>query len=213
VAAICNLISAVGSGFEVAGCDLKLTDSRFYRRLIVMASPTSLVPVEQIEPRILLVRGQRVILDADLAELYGTTTKALNQAAKRNRERFPSDFRVQLTAAEKLEVVTNCDHLAHLKFSRHLPYAFTEHGALMAASILNTPRAIEVSVYVIRAFVRLRELLSTHKELAAKLAELERKVSSHDGAIQSLVAAIRQLMAPPPTPPGRRIGFHVKPER
>ena len=178
-----------------------------------MASPTSLVLVEQIEPRILLVRGQRVILDADLAALYGVATKRLNEQVKRNWDRFPADFAWSLTRTEKAEVVANCDHLAKLKFSRHLPYAFTEHGALMAASILNTPRATEVSVYVIRAFVRLRELLSTHKELAAKLAELERKVSSHDGAIQSLVAAIRQLMAPPPTSPGRRIGFHVKPER
>ena len=178
-----------------------------------MANPTSLVLVEKIEPRILLVRGQRVILDADLAALYGVATKRLNEQVKRNRDRFPADFAWSLTRAEKAEVVANCDHLAKLKFSRQLPYAFTEHGALMAASILNTPRAIEVSVYLIRAFVTLRELLSTHKELAAKLAELERKVSSHDGAIQSLLAAIRQLMAPPPTPPRRKIGFHVRPER
>ena len=95
---------------------------------------------------------------------------------------------------------------------RYLPYAFTEHGALMAASVLNTPRAMEVSVYVIRAFVKLRELLSTHKELSGKLAELERKVGSHDTAIQSLVAAIRQLMAPPPPAPRPQIGFHAKPE-
>ena len=170
-----------------------------------------LILVEQIEPRILVIRGQRVMLDADLAELYGTTTKALNQAVKRNAGRFPEDFRFQLNTAEKDEVVTNCDHLARLKFSRNLPYAFTEHGALMAASVLNTPRAIDVSLYVIRAFVKLREWLSTHKELAQKLADLERKVASHDGAIQSLVAAIRQLMQPQPPSP-RRIGFHVKPE-
>ena len=165
--------------------------------------------VDRIEPCILLVRGQRVMLDADLAELYGTSTKALNQAVKRNQERFPSDFRFQLTATEKHEVVTNCDHLARLKFSRALPYAFTEHGAIMAAAVLNTSRAIEVSVYVVRAFVKLRELLSAHKELAEKLGELERKVAGHDVAIQSLVAAIRRLMEPPPAPRRKQIGFHA----
>jgi hypothetical protein len=173
---------------------------------------TSLIPVEQIEPRILLIRGQRIMLDADLARLYGVTTKRLNEQVKRNLDRFPADFAWSLTPAEKAEVVANCDHLARLKFSHSLPYAFTEHGALMAASVLNTPRAMQVSVYVIRAFVRLRELLSTQKELAGKLAELERKVSSHDTAIQSLVAAIRRLMAPPPTAPRPPIGFHAKPD-
>ncbi len=177
-----------------------------------LAKGQSLLLVEQIEPRILLIRGQRVILDADLARLYETTTKRLNEQVKRNQGRFPTDFAWQLTEEEKTEVVANCDHLVRLKFSRTLPRAFTEHGALMAASILNTPRAIDVSVYVVRAFVNLRELLSTHKELAQKLAELERKVSSHDEAIQSLVAAIRQLMQPPTAGSPRRIGFHVKPE-
>jgi hypothetical protein len=177
-----------------------------------LAKKPSPLLVEQIEPRILLIRGQRVILDADLARLYETTTKRLNEQVKRNQGRFPADFAWQLTVEEKTEVVANCDHLVRLKFSRTLPRAFTEHGALMAASILNTPRAIDVSVYVVRAFVKLRELLSTHKELAQKLAELERKVSSHDEAIQSLVAAIRQLMQPPPAVSPRRIGFHVKPE-
>ena len=103
-------------------------------------APAEVVPVDQIEPCILLIRGQRVMLDADLAGLYGTTTKAINQAVRRNPERFPADFRFELSAAEKQEVVTNCDHLARLRFSRTLPYAFTEHGAIMAASVLNTPR-------------------------------------------------------------------------
>ena len=176
------------------------------------AKKQSLILVEQIEPRILLIRGQRVMLDADLAELYGTTTKRLNEQVKRNRGRFPLDFAWQLTTEEKTEVVANCDHLARLKFSRNLPHAFTEHGALMAAGVLNTPRAIDVSVYIIRAFVKLREWLSTHKELAKQLAELERKVSSHDEAIQSLVAAVRRLMQPAPTAPKPRIGFHIKPK-
>jgi len=193
--------------------------------------------VDRIEPCILLVRGQRVILDADLAELYGTSTKALNQAVKRNQERFPGDFMFRLTAegAEEMrsQTVTTSDSsrrqrsqdaTANLRSQivtsssashggrRYLPYAFTEHGAIMAASVLNTSRAIEVGVYVVRAFVKLRELLSTHKQLAGKLAELERKVGSHDAAIQSLVEAIRRLMEPQSAPPRRRIGFHVAEE-
>jgi len=166
--------------------------------------------VGRIEPRILLLRGQRIILDADLAGLYGTTTKAFNQAIKRNADRFPADFRFRLTAAEKQDVVTNCDHLARLKFSPTLPFAFTEHGALMAASVLNTPRAIDVSVYVIRAFVGLRELVSTHRQLAGKLAALEQRVAGHDEQIRSLVAAMRQLMEPPATGRQRQIGFHAR---
>src|SRR5437868_400876 len=137
-----------------------------------MSAGKAVILVEQIEPRILLIRGHKVLLDADLAQLYGTTTKALNQAVKRNRGRFPSEFLFILTAEEKLEVVTNCDHLKRLKFSSNLPYAFTEHGAIMAASVLNTPRAIDVSVYVVRTFIKLRDFLAKHHELALKLAEL-----------------------------------------
>jgi len=161
----------------------------------------------QLEQRILLVRGDKVMLDADLALLYGVRTKALNQAVKRNRQRFPRDFMFRLSRWEKAEVVTNCDHLYRLKFSSTLPYAFTEHGALMLASVLNSPRAIEVSIYVVRAFVRLRQLLATHRDLAAKLAALERKLQRHDAEIRSLFDAIKQLMTPP-EPPRRRVGFH-----
>jgi len=149
------------------------------------------------------------MLDADLARLYGVTTKRLNEQVKRNRDRFPEDFMFRLTATEKAEVVANCDHLQRLKFSPALPHAFTEHGAIMLASVLSSRRAIEVSVYVVRAFVRLRRLLSTHRELAQKLAELERKVQSHDEHIRSLFHAIRELMAPP-EPKRRRIGFLAK---
>ncbi len=138
-----------------------------------MAKKQDILVIEQIEPMILLVRGQRVMLDADLAVIYETSTKALNQAVKRNRDRFPSDFMFQLTAAEKQEVVTNCDHLARLRFSPVLPNAFTEHGAIMAANVLNSSRAIEMSVFVMRTFIKLRERLATHKELGHKLAELE----------------------------------------
>jgi hypothetical protein len=151
------------------------------------------------------------MLDADLAGLYGVSTKRLNEQVRRNRDRFPGDFMFQLTVNEKAEVVANCDHLAKLRFSPVLPNAFTEHGAIMAASVLNTRRAIQVSVFVVRAFVKLREMLSTHKELAQKLATLERKLQSHDESIRSLVDAIRQLMAPQePQPPKRRIGFLVE---
>ena len=171
-------------------------------------SPQSL-SLERIERAILLIRRQKVMLDADLAELYGVPTKAMNQAVKRNRDRFPADFMFRLTEREKDEVVTNCDHLKRLKYSPVLPHAFTEHGAIMLANVLNSRRAIEVSVYVVRAFVRLRRLLSTHRELAQKLAELERKVQSHDEHIRSLFHAIRELMAPP-EPKRRRIGFQAK---
>jgi hypothetical protein len=136
--------------------------------------------------------------------------------------RFPADFMFRLTVDEadgmRSQTATTSvppgsmrsqNATASKRNVRYLPYAFTEHGAIMAASVLNTPREIEVSVYVVRAFVKLRELLSTHKELAGKVAELERKVGSHDAAIQSLVAAIRRLMEPPPAPPRPRIGFHA----
>ena len=146
------------------------------------------------------------MLDADLAQLYGVTTKRLNEQVKRNRDRFPEDFMFRLTAPEKAEVVANCDHLQRLKFSPVLPHAFTEHGAIMLASALNSRRAIEVSVYVVRAFVRLRGILATHKELAQKLGELERKIQGHDEHIRSLFEAIRQLMAPPERP-RKPIGF------
>lgn len=168
-----------------------------------------LISKAAIEQKIMLIRGQKVMLDSDLAELYGTNTKAFNQAIKRNRDRFPEDFMFQLTKSEKQEVVTVCDHLSKLKFSPVLPFAFTEHGAIMAASVLNSPRAVDVSVYVVRAFIKLRQMLAANKELAHKLAELERKVESHDGAIRSLVTAIRQLMQAP-EPKEKKIGFIVK---
>ncbi|MDI7261817.1 MAG: ORF6N domain-containing protein [Thermodesulfobacteriota bacterium] len=173
-----------------------------------MSEKRPIIPIEQIEQRILLIRGQKVMLDADLAELYGVTTKRLNEQVKRNRNRFPQDFMFRLTAKEKAEVVANCDHLVKLKFSPALPNAFTEHGAIMVASVLNTKRAIEVSVFVVRAFIKLREMLATHKELAHKLVELERRLESHDEAIQSLFSAIRQLMTPPETK-RRPIGFRA----
>ncbi len=164
--------------------------------------------MESIENRILRIRGINALIDTDLAELYGVTTKALNQAVKRNKDRFPHDFVFQLNKKEKIEVVTNCDHLARLKYSPALPYAFTEHGAIMAANVLKSDRAVKVSVYVVRAFVKLREALLTQKEFAGKLRELEQKVEKHDVTIHYLVHAISRLMQPPDPQKTRKIGFN-----
>ncbi len=172
-----------------------------------MTKSKAIIKVGKIQQRILLIRGEKVIIDADLAEAYGVTTKALNQAIRRNAERFPSDFMFQLTKEEKQEVVTNCDHLQNIKFSRVTPHAFTEHGAIMAASVLNSPKAIDASIFVVRAFVQLRGIITGHKELANKIAQLERKLGDHDEQIMVLVEAIKQLMDPKPPPKKRRIGF------
>lgn len=171
-----------------------------------MPKTRAILPSGRIESRILLIRGHKVMLDLDLAELYQVETKRLNEQVKRNKDRFPADFMFQLTAKEKTEAVANCDHLRRLKFSPTLPYAFTEHGTIMVASVLNSPRAIEVSVYVVRAFIKLREMLGTHKKLAFKLAELEKRIEAHDEEITALFEAIRQLMEPP-TQSEKRIGF------
>ncbi|MGD0206422.1 MAG: ORF6N domain-containing protein [Verrucomicrobiota bacterium] len=162
--------------------------------------------MERIVRAILSIRGEKVMLDSDLADIYGVSTGALNQAVKRNLGRFPPDFMFQLTEIEKNEVVTNCDNLARLKFSPHLPYAFTEHGALMLANVLNSERAAQTSVQVVRAFVRLRQMLASNAELARKLAALENK---YDAQFKVVFDAIRQLMSPP-AKPKREIGFHVK---
>jgi hypothetical protein len=174
-----------------------------------MENTKAMVPSERIERSILVIRGQKVLLDADLAVIYGVTTKAFNQAIKRNIRRFPTDFMFRLTPSEKNEVVTNCDHLSRLKYSPTLPFAFTEHGAIMAASVLNSPKAVEMSVLVVRVFVQMREVIAHHKVLAAKLAELERKVSVHDQSIMAIFDAIRQLMEDP-APKKRQIGFGIK---
>lgn len=166
----------------------------------------NLIPLERVERAILSIRGEKVMLDNDLAELYGVETKALNQAVRRNIGRFPADFMFQLTNSEKAEVVTNCDHLRKLKFSPHLPFAFTEHGALMLANVLNSEKAAQTSVYVVRAFVRLRQMLATNAELARKLESLEKK---YDAQFKVVFDAIRHLMEPPGKPK-REIGFHVK---
>jgi hypothetical protein len=164
----------------------------------------SIIPSERIEGIILFIRRHKVMLDVDLASLYGVTTKRLNEQVKRNKDRFPEDFMFQLTEEEKSELVANCDHLKRLKFSPYLPYVFTEHGAVMLASVLNSEIAVKASIQVVRAFVRLREMIVTHKELARKLESLEKK---YDTQFKVVFDAIRQLMSEE-TKPKPRIGFH-----
>ena len=198
----------------------------------MQAKTPTLLPVEHITRSILVLRGHKVLLDAELAALYEVTTKRFNEQVRRNRKRFPEDFMFQLTAQElaalRSQIATSNaptaqelrplrSQIATLKGGRgqhrkYLPYAFTEHGAIMAATILNSSRAVEMSVYIVRAFVKLREILASNKELAQKLNQLERKLQTHDQAIVGIFNTIRKLMAPPAPPPpqlpkGRPIGF------
>lgn len=173
-----------------------------------MVTKDSLSKIITLENRILTIRGQKVIIDADLAELYGTTTKRLNEQVRRNSERFPSDFMFQLSASEKDEVVANCDHLAKLKFSRFLPFAFTEHGTIMAANVVNSSTAIEASLYVVRAFVKMREFILENKEITLKLSEIEQRVSEHDAEIGAIITAVNQMI--PPKKLSKQIGFTSK---
>jgi hypothetical protein len=186
-------------------------------------TPAYLVPLERIEASIHEIRGLRVVLAHDLAGLYGVSTKALNQAVKRNRDRFPDDFMFQLTWNEveslRTQSTVSSDGVASrsqfvtLKKGRnikYLPYAFTEHGAVMAASVLNARRAVEVSVFVVRAFTRMRRMLADQRQLALRLAEIESKLAAHDQSIKVVFDAIRQLMKKPePYPSPRKIGLHV----
>ena len=166
----------------------------------------SIIPVEVIGRKILLIRGQKVMLDADLAKLYGVTTKRLNEQVRRNQGRFPEDFMFQLSSDEKAEVVAICDHLAKLRFSPTLPHAFTEHGVSMVASVLNTTKAIEISVFVVRAFVKMREMVISNKEIVRRLDNLEKK---YDSQFKVVFDALRALMAPP-LKTKRKIGFDLK---
>jgi hypothetical protein len=180
-------------------------------------SPPAHTLVPRIEGRIQVIRGLRVIIDADLATLYGVDTRTLNQAVKRNGGRFPMDFMFQLDAAEKAEVITNCDHLQKLKFSKSMPFAFTEYGAVALANVLASSQAVEMGIYVVRAFVQLRQASSVHADLAKRLTELEltteRLELSHDtfsrntrNQLKQVFDALRELMTPP-DPPKRPIGF------
>ena len=176
-----------------------------------MSTPITVL-TKRVESKIVLIRGQRVILDTDLAALYGVEVRALNQQIKRNARRFPGDFVRQLSADEaaslRSQTLTSNSGRGG---RRYLPYAFTEHGAIMAASVLNSERAVEMSIFVVRAFVRMREALAANQQIMAKLSELEHRVENHDTSIQDLVEAIRELMEPLPAS-GRRIGFDLPAE-
>jgi hypothetical protein len=166
------------------------------------------ITATRIEQSILLLRGQKVLLDSTLADLYGVQTKVLIQAVRRNRDRFPSDFMLELNNHEvtnlRSQIVTSS-----WGGRRYLPLAFTEQGVAMLSSVLNSPRAIRINIEIMRAFVRLREMISTNKELSRKLDELERKLATHDTAIAGLITAIRELATPAPPAPKRRIGFMI----
>jgi phage regulator Rha-like protein len=164
-----------------------------------------------VESRIIVVRHQKVILDTDLAELYGVPVKRLNEQIKRNQDRFPPDFMFQLNPEEQGSLRSQLATSNQGRGGRRYPpYAFTEHGAIMAATVLNSERAVEMSVFVVRAFVRLREMLAANQQLAAKIDELELRLDTHDTSIQDLLEAIRELMAPEPAT-GRKIGFQLPP--
>ncbi|NBW40700.1 ORF6N domain-containing protein [bacterium] len=164
-----------------------------------------------VQQSIISVRGQRVIIDADLAKLYGTSTKRLKEQLKRNSDRFPEDFVFELTKAETSEVVAKCDHLEKLKYSRVLPLAFTEHGAVMAANVLNSQIAIKTSIMVVRAFIRAREILAEHLELKRRLDRLEQRVAKgfqdNEEELQAIRFAIQQLMEPPEPKTKKPLGF------
>jgi hypothetical protein len=162
-------------------------------------------------PRILTIRGQKVILDADLAAVYGVPTYRFNEAVKRNRRRFPEDFMFQLTPDEHTGLISQIAMSKPGRGGRRTPpYAFTEHGAVMAANILRSERAVQMSVFVVRAFVVMREQLLNRAELEKRLAEIEKALMSHDAALRDLYQKIRPLLLPPPDPPRKQIGFHVK---
>jgi hypothetical protein len=167
-----------------------------------------IIPVEAIGRAIHALRGQRILLDRDLAVLYGVETRALNQAVKRNPARFPSDFMFQLSREEIARISQSVTSLSQLKFSKQVR-AFTEEGVAMLSSVLKSERAVQVNIAIMRAFVRLRETLETNRELGRKFAELEARVGKHDETIDAIIEAIRQLMAPPKKP-RREIGFHVR---
>jgi len=163
------------------------------------------LPADTVGAVIITLRGKRVIIDADLARLYGVSTKALNQAVRRNQDRFPADFAFALHQDEKNELVTNCDRFRNIKHSTALPLAFTEHGAIMVASVLNSPQSTSTSIFVTRAFVRMRETLAAGAWIGSKLCELEQRIDVHDEDIDAILEAIRRLIEKPE--PKQRIGF------
>ena len=178
-----------------------------------MMSNTELMLAPDVARLIHSVRDQRVILDADLAGLYGVPTKRLNEQVKRNASRFPSDFMFRLTFEEAEQCKRSRSQFATLQRGqniKYLPYAFTEHGALMAANILNSPRAVSMSVYVIRAFVKMREDVAANAAILRRLAEIDKTLLVHDVTLREILQKLRPLLEPPPQPPKPEIGFHVK---
>jgi len=168
-----------------------------------------IIPIERIAQRIRHLRSEKVLLDSDLAQLYGVTTGNLNKAVNRNRHRFPSDFMFQLTAEEAKRLIFQLGISKSRGGRRHMPYAFTEQGVAMLSSVLKSERAVKVNIAIMRAFVNMRRMLETNRELARKFSELERRVGKHDEEIGAIIEAIRQLMAPAEKP-RREIGFHVR---
>jgi hypothetical protein len=166
-----------------------------------------------LEDLILTVRGHKVLLDADLAGIYGVPTKRLNEQVKRNIERFPEDFRFQLTGEEAEAAQRSRSQFATLNRGqniKYLPHAFTEHGAIMAATVLNSPEAVKMSLFVVRAFVKMREQLAANAGILKRLATIDRTLLDHDDALRLLWRKLQPLLAPPPDPPRKEIGFHVK---
>lgn len=157
----------------------------------------TLIPQELIEQKIFLIRGKRVMLDRDLADLYGVETKYLNRQVRRNIQRFPEEFCFRLNIQEKIELVTICHRFKTMKHSTSLPYVFTEHGVAMLASVLNSERAVKISIVIIKTFVKLREIIYTHKEVLLRLQALEVKYANHDNKIIEIFKAIQQLLQPP----------------
>jgi hypothetical protein len=176
---------------------------------------TGSVAAPDIAPLIYSLRDQRVILDSDLARIHQVPTKVLNQAVKRNRGKFPNDFVFEVSPGEAEDLRRLRSQSVTLKTGRgqhgkYLPYAFTEHGALMAATVLNSPRAVAMSIYIIRAFVRMRADLAANAAILKRLAEIDKTLLLHDGALRDIYEKLRPLLEPPPTPPKPEIGFHVK---
>ncbi len=179
--------------------------------MMYMAKETAMTRVEGMDSQIHLIRGQRVMLDSDLAAIYGVPTMRLNEQFKRNRQRFPADFAFQLTQDEFANLISQFAISSSHGGRRKLPWVFTEHGAIMLAAILNSKRAVEMSVFVVRAFVQMREVLLGNKQPGAKLAALEARVGGHDEVIADLITAIRKLLeAPTEEKPKREISFHLR---
>lgn len=168
-----------------------------------------LLPEETVSQKIFIIRGHKVMLDRDLAELYGVTTKRLNEQVKRNLLRFPEDFMFKLAEEEKNEVVAICDHLIDLKFSHNLPNAFTEHGVTMLSSVLNSERAVHMSIFIVRAFIKMREMLATHKDLAHKIDEIEKIQKDQGNRLASVYSVVKQLLNEPEKP-RKQIGFRPR---